>query len=345
MADQPPSRIEINAVLQRVLALPDVAKFEIFKELQDDLSAAVLSSPKTRMIEQRNETLRALEEAREHLGLPVGTPPTAKQFDTAAKALKLPWSSAAVIRLWGRWSVAVDVYKGERGETTTKRRQPRRKRTKHAADYLADTLVWLESKPEDLSRASYDSFALKYNLSVDLDDDLSTGETISNSLSLRWANVLAVAKGELTRDEAGEQELAETLPAKVKDALLGVQGIAHFLGVSGGTVASQAGEDPLFPVAVAHIQNKRAWLYEDIKLYKRGLPPPKRTEGEQQFLFVDAIELAARLEITRNALRIRIKRKTWGKVPKPEGAIATGRYYWKRDKVEAWLKAKDEIGQ
>ena len=56
MAGELVSRKEISALLQNVLSLPDLAKFEIFKALQDELSATVLNDPRTRLIEQRNET-------------------------------------------------------------------------------------------------------------------------------------------------------------------------------------------------------------------------------------------------------------------------------------------------
>jgi hypothetical protein len=339
-------RHEVNAVIARVLGLPDVAKFEVFKALQDDLSATVLNDPKTRLIEKRNETLEALTRVAEHLGLPAGEPPTTKQFDATAKELGLPWSSSAVGRLWGHWSLAVEVFKGQRGDTVKGIRQkaglPNRPRKK-SADYLNDIRTWLESSPNDFSRKAYEAFALDYNLRAAWEDALATGVAISRNLTLHWKNVVTVAKGDLTHEEASEQELAEILPAHGKDGLIGIPGIARFLRMPATTVESRAEEDRHFPVPVAHIQGNRAWLYEDIKLYKRGLAPPSRAEDEKQVLYMDASELIARLGISQNTLHGRIHAKRWGLVPQPEGTIAKGYCYWKREKIESWFKAKAVI--
>lgn len=78
MAEKPGSRNEFLALLKRVLALPDVNKFEVFKALQKDLSATVLEDPKTRLIERRKESLEAMVKVSEHLALEDGKVPTIK---------------------------------------------------------------------------------------------------------------------------------------------------------------------------------------------------------------------------------------------------------------------------
>lgn len=95
-----------------------------------------------------------------------------------------------------------------------------------------------------------------------------------------------------------------------------------------------------FPTPVAVIGESRAWLYEDLKLYKRGLAAPKRSNAELQFLYMDASELRSRLNLSLGPFQRRVREKRWDLVPRPEGAVAIGAPYWLREKVEDWLRAK-----
>lgn len=82
----------------------------------------------------------------------------------------------------------------------------------------------------------------------------------------------------------------------------------------------------------------RAWLYEDVLLFKRGLAAPQREECELQHLFVDAEELQARLVILPDPFAYALRRQRWDLIPKPDGALVGGTYYWQRTKVQHWLK-------
>lgn len=95
-----------------------------------------------------------------------------------------------------------------------------------------------------------------------------------------------------------------------------------------------------FPTPVAVIAGQRAWLYEDLKRYKRGLATQQRSEGERQYLYMDGPELSIRLNLSPEVLRRQIKLKRWDRVPRVEGFTSAGAPYWLRGKVEDWLKAK-----
>lgn len=51
-----PNRHEINALITRVLAWPDLAKFEVFDALREDLAAALADEkPENRKVRERKE--------------------------------------------------------------------------------------------------------------------------------------------------------------------------------------------------------------------------------------------------------------------------------------------------
>ena len=333
-------------MIKRVLGLPDLAKFEIFDALREDL-AGVLSdeNPETRLVQERKEALVVMNRVAEHLDLPADKAPTAKQFNEVVDQLVEGWDSGRVIRLWERWRLAKDSYLGTRriNSPASRKRRGRLaghiKRGKREERYFDSVKRWLDSEPELLTKPAYDEFAEIYNADLRVGDQpLIRAETIRRGLPLDWLNVVAVARGDLTMDEALKAELAEQLPTNRKDALVGVAAIARLLNRPQIKVESLASEDKNFPVPVAHIRGHRAWLYEDMKLYKRGLAAPKRTEDELQSRFMDAHELGARLALNFRTLQRIIWDQRWDRAPQPEGAIATGYYYWKRDKVETWLK-------
>ena len=105
-------------------------------------------------------------------------------------------------------------------------------------------------------------------------------------------------------------------------------------------LADRPEESRHFPTAVAVIAGHRAWFYEDLKRYKRGLAAPQRSEAELQYLYIDTPELMSRLKLSRSAFHRRLKEKRWDLVPRPEGFVSRGTPYWLRAKVEDWLRVK-----
>ena len=43
-------------------------------------------------------------------------------------------------------------------------------------------------------------------------------------------------------------------------------------------------------------------------------------------------------------LRLKVRTERWDKVPEPEGQVAQGVYYWRREKVEAWMTVRAGSG-
>lgn len=293
--------------------------------------------------EGRREALEMLLVVAEHLGLPAGEAPTMAQFDQAAGELELGWSSLRVIRAWERWRLAVEVFKGERSAGLVGRdfhiAQDQRK---NQEEPIRGVKRWLASRPQHETASVYDQFAKAHNARKPSPDKrLRLSKSVSRALRLRWPNVIAVARGEISLTAAREQELAELLPkANNANAILGLSGASRLLKRSEGAVRSASEQSRHFPVPVAVIGSQRAWLYDDLKLYKRGLTCPKRSKGELQYLYMDETELRTRLKLSSAAFRRRVKEKRWDLVPRPEGAIAVGVLYWLRRSVEDWLRVK-----
>jgi hypothetical protein len=341
----PSPRQEVNEAIARALVLSDLGKFELLGVLLSDLSVELdETSQAQRLVLERKEALEAMLAVSEYLGLPADEAPTTTQFNQGARELELDWSSARVIRLWERWTLAQSAFKGERRINSPVSRRLRRHwgryRIDHA-DYVSGVKDWLRSRPEAETRGAYDDYAEVFNATKAADrKTVVRSATIQRDLRLRWPSVVAVARGQLSIREARQAELAELMPAKSENAILGLAGVIRLLNRSRDAVRRLADESPHFPTPVAHIRGRRAWLYEDLKRYKRGYASPARVEDELQYLYLDALELQARLDLRPLRFKALLDAQRWGQIPRPDGAVVRGVPYWKREKVDSWIETK-----
>lgn len=111
---------------------------------------------------------------------------------------------------------------------------------------------------------------------------MARATTIERGLPLSWENAIRVALGELNADEAIEQDLEERLPTINANTLVGLPTLARILKIALQNVYALSEADENFPTPVAHLSRHTAWLYSDIKLYRRGLQVPKRKLDERQ---------------------------------------------------------------
>jgi hypothetical protein len=329
-----------------VQRLADLDKFVLFDALRDDLTAVVSEeSSEAKLIRERQEVLEAMRAVAEHLQLPLGEAPTGVQFSETCKELGLPWSKGKAIGAWERWNMAVEAFKGERRIETPRQRLQRQTayRASGQDDCFRGVRLWLQSEPPVTTIDAYDNFAKRHNENVkDPSDRVALRSALRRTLSLKWPQTLAVARGEMTLEEAINEALATELPRARKGGLMGVPAIARFLRSNQNTVQRAAdGGDKRFPIPVARISGQRAWLYEDIHRYKRSYAVPKRQEDEQQHLFMDKEELATRLEIAPKSLMGKVNSHRWELVPPPEGFTSVGCPYWRRAKAEHWLKGQE----
>ncbi len=345
-----PARREVNEAIARALVLSDLGKFELLDVLLSDLSVELDETSRAqRLVLERKEALEAMLVVSEYLGLPADQAPTSSQFNQGAGELELDWNSARVIRLWERWTLAQSAFKGERRINSPVSRRLRQHWGRYRADhedYLRGVKGWLRSHPETETKSAYDDYAEIFNATKATDKKpVVRAATIQRDLRLHWPSVLAVARGSLSIREARQAELAELLPAKSSDAILGLAGVVRMLNRSQDAVKRLADESPQFPTPVAHVRQHRAWLYEDLKLYKRGFASPRRVEDELQYLYLDALELQARLDLRPLRFKALLHSQHWDQIPRPDGAISRGVPYWKRAKVNSWLEAKQAAEQ
>jgi len=355
-----PTRQEVHALVSRVLSWPDLAKFEVFEALLNDLGDSVeLDDPVVRLAGERREALDMIARASEFLGLPAGKAPTVKQFNQAVKDVASDWNSQRVIRVWEQWRLAIQAFKGEREVQTRARREARSQIARGGGrrsrvDYLNGVRKWLQSRPGVETAKSYSAYAEQFNVKLaeqnaagapvdEKQRPLVSADAVRENLSLPdWPTVIRVAKRQSSLQAAQEQAFAERIPPPRQNRIIGLAAFARLLKRTDGAVRELAETDKNFPTPIAFIQGHRAWLYEDARLYKRGLAPPSRDEGELQALFADTEELRAKVRLMPVAFNSALARQRWGKIPRPDGALVAGVYYWERAQIENWRKARSK---
>lgn len=346
-----PTRTEINGLITRVRALPELVKFELFTVLRKELAGSLdPEHPEAKLIRERREALEYIGKAIGLLGLGPRQVPTQAQFDQVAKEQEWPWTGARVNRVWERWRNATQAYRGirkiEAPAARGRRKRERGPKGRAAEKHLQALKTWLASEPELETKTAYDQFAETYNQHLPEGAlPLVRASTIYHGLPVSWESAIEVARGRYSLDKAIETELADRLPVLDENTLVGEPLIARVLKTSTQGVLELSTDDPNFPVAVAHLGRHAAWLYEDIKLYRRGLAAPKRKRDERQYATLGVPELAALIDRSEKTVREAIRAQAWDRAPKPEGAIATGVHYWQREKVEAWIEQRAKAEQ
>jgi hypothetical protein len=349
------SRHELNQLLRRVAALPEVAKFEVFEAVRADLVATLSEAEQGNcLVSERQEAIAAITRVAKHLKLPVGVAPTVVEFNRGARELGLDWNRARVTRAYEKWPNATKAYLGRAPRQTPSQRRMRRRRgfrRRSVESYLNGVRLWLATGPERESMPAYDAWADEANAAMADGESLYVlGQALRNMTTLGWKNIIAVARGEKTVEEATEEETAALLPPRSKHGVIGLTAIARILGVSTQHAKELADGRRTggFPISVATIQGHRAWLVADIRAYKRGANFAKRTEGELQGEYMDAPELearSARLGMNHRTLWRCIGEQRWDRVPAPEGFLSRQKPYWLRKKAEKWLADHASLAQ
>jgi hypothetical protein len=343
---------QVSAVISEVLDLSDEGKFQVFDALVEDLGEKVeLDDPVTRSVQERNEAVTMIGLVAEHLGLEAREAPTVKQFDEVVGDVAEDWNTGRVIRAWEAWRSAIRSYKNERHAQPLARRQARamvargnRKRSR--SDYINGVRQWLATEPQKETIKAYSSFAAQHNVRLvkakksgsEAALPLVAAFAVQKNLQLGWPLVLKVSKREITLSEAQALVFAERIPPPSEDRIIGLAALARLLKQPEQRAMDLFVKDKNFPTTVAYIQGHRAWLYEDVLLYKRGLATPQRDEGELQVLFADAEEIRARVKMLPGNFQSAFRRQRWDLIPRPEGALVAGIYYWKRTQVNHWLQ-------
>ena len=340
--------VEREALLARVLALPEREQLEIHHTLSASLGGRLgRETDRDRQVRLRYEALEAMRAAAKHLRLPETQAPTIPQYKRAAKEAGLPLTFNAVYRAFEEnWDIATRFYLGQDVPATAAQRSARRailgrNRTDKEAP-LSGVRLFLAQDPPPVSttRADYGEWARERN------ETLAPGElrVIENADHLRmvlrtgWERCLAVARNEMVLEDAQELTLAEQL--NEAGPLVGHHLASWYLGLSPhGRHAKRAG----YPQPVVCLgKTNWLWLLTDIEAFKRGKRDFAHERGALQDTYIDAHDLAALLDLSTTHLKSRLERedgattKTWEKLPKPTGRAGKG-LYWDRAYAQRWL--------
>jgi hypothetical protein len=341
--------VEHEALLVRVLALPEREQLEIHEALSASLGGRLgRESERARQARLRHEALGSMRAGAEHLRLPEGQAPTIPEYKRAAKETSLPLTFNAVYRAFEEsWDIAIRFYLGEEVPPTAAQRAARRailgrNRTDKEAP-LSGVRLFLSQDPPPASttRHDYDEWARERNETLSPGElrVIERGDSIRTVLRTGWERCLAVARDEMTLEEAQaltlSQQLSEAGP------LVGQHLASCYLGLSpNARHATRAG----YPQPVVCLgKTNWLWLLADIEAFKMGKRDFSHERGALQGSYIDSGDLATLLDLSPTSLKSRLfkedsaKTKTWERLPKPTGRAGKG-LYWDRAYAERWLE-------
>lgn len=325
---------ELRDVLGRAFHLSRADQIALYEALRAMLArqSGRLSAEEQAVADQR-ESLAELKRVAQSLGLSAGQAPTVRQFDKRAAELESEWTSARVIRAWGRWRFAVAAMRGESVPLSAAQRSLRRKlagRRRTHEEYLAGLRIWLATSPPSQTRADYDGFVREYNAMVATTDmaPLVSSGAVRNAFGLGWQEILEVATGLRELPDIRARATAELARSAGPAGLIAAGGVSLILGES-RTVVSKLRREGGIPAAVVVVSGRPCWSIEQISAHREGRAIPPWAYDPDDIL--DSAEVARMLGISGDSLRTAIHERSWHRVPKPAGKPG-GVHYWIRDR-------------
>lgn len=336
---------ERELALQRFYALLPKDQLAVYRAARDYLAARIHETKRGRLVEERAAAIDALEAVASHLKLEPGVAPTPRQFDEAAHALDLRcgrgqrWNRSRVGRAWGKWRFAKEVFLGRRLRDSADQRAWRRAtagrvRTQEAA--VVAIRLWLATNPTKETVRDYETWAAEH------DDVLKAGElplpnatTIRNRIPITWADIVRLARGEISLDEGRPRRRhVRRRHAHGDHELISAAGVGALLGTQSRALTKQQLSEPSFPTPVVVLNRVRLWLREDVVAYKRGGKVPERKQNELRHLYLTTAEVMKATGLSRSGL----EQRAHG-VPAP--AIKAGSInLWLRTEVDEWLEGR-----
>jgi hypothetical protein len=337
--------VEWEVLLARVLQQPEADQLRIQHGLTEALSGRLgKETARAKQTRLRYKALEALRAAAQQQKLPPGQAPTTTEFKEAASEANLPMTFNAVYEAFEKsWETASRIYRGEKAPATAAQRAARRallgrNRTDHEPP-IAGLRLFLTQDPPPRSTglADYVDWAREVN------DDPPPGmrPVIGSAHHIRrisrasWARCLAVARNEMTLEEAQEETLDEQLSES--GPLVGHHLASWILGVP---VDKRLSARPGYPEPVVCLgKSNWLWLLSDVRAYGAGKRVFRHSRGHLQRTYMDSTELAERFEINCGSLQQRINAEgdARGTIP-PRTGRAGKRLYWERPQVERWLE-------
>lgn len=344
----PPKKyVDWEALLARIFVLPLRDQLRIHQELTKSLGGSLgRETERDRQVRLRYEALEAMRAAAKHLGLPETRAPTIPEYKEAAKQAGLPSHKTVYRAFEENWEIATRFYLGEDVPATAAQRAARRailgrNRTDEKETALGGVRLFLEQDPPPASTTcdDYVEWAREHN------ECLSPGEFrvvegadhIRSVMRTGWERCLAVARDEVTLEEARELALAEQLSEA--GPLIGHHLASWYLSLSPHARHAKRAGYPQPVVCLA--KTNWLWLLADIEAYKRGKRAFAHERGALQDGYIDSHGLGALLDLSSASIKTRLsqeeeKMKTWERVPKPTGRAGKG-LYWERAYAQRWL--------
>jgi hypothetical protein len=284
--------------------------------------------------------IECLRRAAKHHHLPDGQAPIIREYQEAQQALELELSSHKIWRAFGGWRWAQAACVGEQtqasAEQTAHSRATRGIR-RVSAPYIEQVKAWLDEHPRSTTEKDHENYVVEYNDKLPPGTPkLVTPNTVRVQLGISWEDAKAVARGEMSLDDAREVALG-TISTSSDLALIGVGDIGRLRKMSRSVVAADT-ERLGFPVHVATVNGMRAWMLNDVLAYYDRHTVPSRTKGELQDEILDGRQMEERLHRTGDYLRTAIHKRAWHRIPQPAGQVSKN-HYWKRNDVEQWKPA------
>jgi len=338
--------VEREALLVRVLALPEREQLEIHEALSDSLGGRLgRESERARQARLRHEAVGAMRAAAEHLGLPETEAPTIPEYKRAAKETSLPLTFGAVYRAFEEsWDIATRFYLGQDVPPTAAARAVQRAAHARSGTKKESPLTGVrlflsqDPPPASTTRDDYGEWARERNEALAPGEltVIERADSIRRVLGTGWERCLAVARDEMTLEEAQALTLSENLSEA--GPLVGHHLASWYLGLSPN---ARHATRPGYPEPVVRLAKTNwLWLLVDIEAFKRGKRDFAHERGALQDTFIDSDGLGALLDLGPQALKERVDTegvaKTWERVPKPTGRAGKG-LYWERAYAQRWL--------
>ncbi|MEJ7567433.1 MAG: hypothetical protein WKF41_04125 [Gaiellaceae bacterium] len=328
--------------MQRFLALAPADQLRAYERMREYLGAAAKETKADREIRERIEALDAIGLVARRLELPAGKAPSAGDFNSTARQVAPAWNTTRVGRAWETWRFACEIYTGKRPRPSARQSSLRSTysgRRRSAEEPLTALRLWLATSPPRERGLDYDRWADERNASR-REGDLAMPriKSICATLLIEWAEMMRVAKGEITAEEGRLRTFKHRTDFnRGPHEFVSTGWIAHRFGLS----SEQAGvltHKPDFPRHVLTLGVTRVWLRDDVEAFARGREVPVRRPNELQHLYLGTVEVGRLLGVRPSSLH-----NPAVIAPELTGRVGS-KWYWLRAEVEQWLREHPREG-
>ncbi len=335
--------------MRRVFTLSTREQLLVYGELGAylDGSAAQPPSEVEKEIAAREASLEAMRKVATHLGLPDGAHIKVRDYDEAARELGLTVSSKQVRTAWGRWREATRVFAGGQIRESPAQRAQRRdssgKQSKHEApltalhEWLTDEHGIGGGEPVSFTTHDYDKYCEARNPKLKDSPRLPPSATVVHKVGLPWDDCVECARGNADYVQLREARARQAHADEGPLGLIGGGDVARILGLR--QLDPKTRTSPGFPVPVAQVSSRNAWVSDDIRTYKETGQAPSRKPGSYQNKLYDIAQAAAALGHNVDYLRTLINQNS-DLIPQPEGRVGKT-YYWRRATIDNWKRPAD----